>query len=342
MRSKKICSYHLLVFFLLILAFAHICHAGQSQYIYDDLGRLSRVIDQDGNYLFYEYDSVGNLTAINTGVTNSTPPALNSVNPDLLFIGARVPTTITGSNLITTKSLTTDPIMPVRILSISDTEIVMDITVPSDAQSGTPVVFTATTFYGTANISATLTSSQLVFSPGQLPIVPGSVGSVTASIMPAVGRALTITLNNSNPEIASAPDTLTIPSTGTTTFDVSALQEGVTTIDYGDVNTVVFVSDPFTPEPGEEVINTAGTVSVYIEAPTTADTTLSALPVSAYIETPAASDATTAAQPVSVYMETPVTTETTTSALPISVYINIPSVQEATVPAPPVSAQIGP
>ncbi len=299
MHSKKICSYHILIFFLLISVFAPICHASQSQYIYDDLGRLSRVVDQDGNYLCYEYDSVGNLTAINTGVTNSASPALNSINPDLLFIGARVPLTITGSNLITTKSLTTDPVIPVRILSISDTKIVMDITVPSDAQAGSSVVFTATTFYGTANISAMLTSSKLVFSPGQLPIAPGSIGSITANIIPSVGRDLTITINNSNPEIASAPSTLTIPLSGTTTFNVTPAQEGVTSIGSGDTKTVVIVANPFTPEPGEEVISSAGPVSVYMEAPTAANATTSALPVSVYVDIPAAQEATVPAAPVS-------------------------------------------
>jgi hypothetical protein len=212
--------------------------------------------------------------------------------------------------------------MPVRILSISDTEIVMDITVPSDAQAGNSVVFTATTLYGTANISATLTSSKLAFSPGQLPIAPGSVGSITASITPSVGRDLAITLNNSKPEIASVPNMITIPSNGITTFDVTAVQEGVTAIDAGDPNTVVIVANSFTPEPGEEVTNTAG-------------------PVSVHIETLTASDATTWASPVSVYLETPTTSDATTQALPVSVYIDTPAAQEATVPAPPVSALIG-
>ena len=38
--------------------------ADQAQYIYDDLGRLSQVIDGQGNVATYNYDAVGNLLSI--------------------------------------------------------------------------------------------------------------------------------------------------------------------------------------------------------------------------------------------------------------------------------------
>ncbi len=43
--------------------------ADQAQYIYDDLGRLSQVIDGQGNVATYTYDAVRNLLSItrNTG-----------------------------------------------------------------------------------------------------------------------------------------------------------------------------------------------------------------------------------------------------------------------------------
>jgi YD repeat-containing protein len=43
--------------------------ADQAQYIYDDMGRLSQVIDGQGNVATYTYDAVGNLLSItrNTG-----------------------------------------------------------------------------------------------------------------------------------------------------------------------------------------------------------------------------------------------------------------------------------
>ena len=43
--------------------------ADQAQYIYDDLGRLSQVIDGQRNVATYTYDAVGNLLSVtrNTG-----------------------------------------------------------------------------------------------------------------------------------------------------------------------------------------------------------------------------------------------------------------------------------
>ena len=43
--------------------------ADQAQYIYDDLGRLAKVIDGQGNVATYNYDAVGNLLSLtrNTG-----------------------------------------------------------------------------------------------------------------------------------------------------------------------------------------------------------------------------------------------------------------------------------
>ena len=38
--------------------------ADQAQYIYDDLGSLSQVIDGQGNVATYTYDAVGNLLSI--------------------------------------------------------------------------------------------------------------------------------------------------------------------------------------------------------------------------------------------------------------------------------------
>ena len=54
----------------LLLIFTGV-HADQAQYIYDDLGRLSQVIDGSGNVATYTYDAVGNLA-----------PAYEGVEPD--------------------------------------------------------------------------------------------------------------------------------------------------------------------------------------------------------------------------------------------------------------------
>jgi len=60
--------------------------ADQAQYIYDDLGRLSQVIDGQGNVATYQYDAVGNLLSItrNTGGVGAptiTPSRQTRVTP---------------------------------------------------------------------------------------------------------------------------------------------------------------------------------------------------------------------------------------------------------------------
>ncbi len=294
---------YLLIVFLLIFFYPCVIFGNQSQYIYDDVGRLNFVIDGSGNYLRYEYDPVGNLTVITPGIAAPSPPTLSSISPAMLFIGSGVAAAITGANLLTTKNVTSNPAMPIRVLNVSDTQIVIEITVPSNALPGTTVVFTVTTLYGSANISAALTSSILSFYPGQIAIAPGHTGSVTASISPPAGQNITITLTNSNPDIASVPAVVTIPSGGITTFNVTAVKDGVTTITSGGSGstTVVFVEDPFTTLPGETVTNMAGPVSVYIDTPTTANTTTPALPVSVFVDIPTAVNTTTPALPVSVW-----------------------------------------
>ena len=58
--------------------------ADQAQYIYDDLGRLSQVIDGSGNVATYTYNAVGNLLSITCNTGNA---------------GTSVSISITGANL---------------------------------------------------------------------------------------------------------------------------------------------------------------------------------------------------------------------------------------------------
>src|SRR5438477_12971895 len=62
----------------LILLFAPTCGAQSStpiRYFYDDLGRLTKVVDQNGNFAVYSYDAVGNLLSI----TRCTTPGGNAL-----------------------------------------------------------------------------------------------------------------------------------------------------------------------------------------------------------------------------------------------------------------------
>src|SRR3989337_2225307 len=50
--------------FLLVVALRAQAEQPVIHYVYDDLGRLVGVVDQDGNAATYTYDAVGNILAI--------------------------------------------------------------------------------------------------------------------------------------------------------------------------------------------------------------------------------------------------------------------------------------
>ena len=60
---------------LILVRTAHPQSGAPVQYYYDDLGRLTRVVDTSGNIATYHYDAVGNLLSI----TRSTLPANNGL-----------------------------------------------------------------------------------------------------------------------------------------------------------------------------------------------------------------------------------------------------------------------
>lgn len=71
-------------------------------YVYDDLGRLSQVIDAQGNVATYTYDAVGNILSIDRGAGDCPvgPPTVTSITFDACSQGASCQITIDGSGLL--------------------------------------------------------------------------------------------------------------------------------------------------------------------------------------------------------------------------------------------------
>jgi YD repeat-containing protein len=341
LSTQKSLALLLFIFILLLLPFPS-AHAGNTvQYIYDDLGRLSKAADENGNYAVYEYDGVGNLISISRGITSTNPPTLQSISPDVLFTGATTNAVITGQNLLTTREVASEnPSLSIKILATTDTEVNIEITTSSAALPGNTNI-SVRTAYGSANMGISLLN--LSFSPSQLALTPGSSGNITATIAPVLGRELSVTINNSNAAVASIPQSVTIPSNGTTTFSVAALAEGVSILNPVGSKTVfatIFVTQAFTTEPGETVTSNAAPVSVYIEQPASVEGTTATVPVSVSISQPVDVSATTATLPVSVYIQQPTAVDAIIPAVPVSVYIEPSSAVDAITVSLPVSTQI--
>jgi YD repeat-containing protein len=289
-----------------------------ANYFYDDFGRLSRVVTGTSGVV-YTYDELGNLVSTTSTTTTNGSPVLSSVTPNVIFTGTSMLVTITGQNLLTTQSVASvNSLFTIRTLSVTDTTITAYMTALS-AGSDSIRVTTANGTPNYASIGITLSSSVLAFSPGQLAIVPGGTGNMTASVSPPPVSPLTINLASSNPVIVTVPQTVTIPTGGSASFTVNGLQLGVANISAGGPYAVVFVSNPFShDENGDTFRAGAQSISVMINAPAGTSPSTAA-PVSVAIDAPAGTFPSTA-NPISVAIDTPVGSSTTPS-LPVSVNI---------------------
>ncbi len=301
--------------------------ADTAEYFYDDAGRLVRAV-KGTEGVAYEYDQVGNLLSISRGTTSRNPPTIQSIVPDMVFTGSTTPVVLTGQNLFTTRAITSDnPALTFKNLSITDTVVRADITVSPSAVPG-PANITVTTSYGAASTGITLTSSRLSFDPPLLVMMLSSTGVITASVIPPVGRDLTIVLRSSNPSIVASPQSLTIPAGGTTSFTVNALNAGLANISSGTLNTVVLVTtEAGGPPAGEPIITRAEPVSVYVASPS-GSSPVASQPVSAKIEVPPIPDVTAMAL-VSVFIESP-SGSSPVASQPVSAKIEVPPIPDVT------------
>jgi len=64
--------------------------AGEAQYAYDDLGRLTTVVDEAGNTAIYNYDAVGNLLSIDRFTPGGSGVGIYTLLPGKGAIGSQV------------------------------------------------------------------------------------------------------------------------------------------------------------------------------------------------------------------------------------------------------------
>ena len=74
---------------VILLLMARAAQPQEIRYVYDELGRLIAVMDEQGRTAIYKYDEVGNILAIRR--TDATGPvAITFFNPNEGPIGTRV------------------------------------------------------------------------------------------------------------------------------------------------------------------------------------------------------------------------------------------------------------
>lgn len=114
--------------------------ADQAQYIYDDLSRLSQVIDGQGNVATYAYDAVGNLLSITRNTGGVGAPTITALTPNTGNAGASVIVSLTGTNLTGAALAKDNPGILVRNLVTTPTSVSVSFAISFSAHSGATTV----------------------------------------------------------------------------------------------------------------------------------------------------------------------------------------------------------
>lgn len=208
-----------------------VAHAGQERYDYDALGRLVRVIDEQGRVTEYTYDAAGNLLQVNTGAT-AQPPTISSISPNAVRRGQTQQFQVTGSGLNAVTVTNTDPQISVSNLQSTSTQVTFSLTASTTAALGTQQL-SFTNSAGTTSASFTVNPvlPKVSVAPVPLAIPPdGAAHNFTISLSNADVFNHTITLSTSDSTVATvSPASLTIPAGQT------SAQASITGIKAGNV-----------------------------------------------------------------------------------------------------------
>jgi YD repeat-containing protein len=157
-------------------------HASEVQYSYDDLGRLTAVIDDAGNTAIYNYDAVGNLLGIDRFTPGASGIGVYAVLPGKGAVGAQVK--VQGHGFDPTPSNNTVTFNGTGATVVSSTAYAIIATVPASATTGTVAV---TNTNGSANSPQAFT---VLGAPTITSVTPNSVAQGTQRSMTIAGTQL--------------------------------------------------------------------------------------------------------------------------------------------------------
>lgn len=105
-------------------------------YLYDDLGRLVRVIRDDGQAATYVFDPVGNLLSVTRHTGLSQTSTVTGVSQSTGGQGMTVPLTLSGTNLAGAAVVCTTPGVTVQSLRTGLDQITLDLAIALTAPTG--------------------------------------------------------------------------------------------------------------------------------------------------------------------------------------------------------------
>lgn len=231
---------------LIFIAFAFLfalspARAGEAKYFYDGLGRLVGALTDEGEAVRYEYDEVGNLSAILKERVSQLPPVATGVSPQIIFAGKASTVTISGENLFTAQRVDVQG-ASVRSFSAAAGSITLTLSVPYDTAPGTVSVDIATP-YGSTRLSLTL--AKITFSPDYIVAQAGGAALVTARVTPALPYDMNVPVFNMSPGMINTPAFITLLASGETAFTVTALKEGMGGLRVEGAEAIIFASERY-------------------------------------------------------------------------------------------------
>ncbi len=230
-QMRRVCTALLVV----VLGGAFAAALADSQYLYDDLGRLILAVNSDGSAVVYEHDANGNMTAAHHWA--GAAPILVSFSPTFGRVGTQVTIQGTGFSADPGENLVTIGGAAAVVDSATSSQLI--VTVPTAAVTG-PIAVTVDSTVGISTQSyvvlrptitgfsptlvnpgnaVTLTGTNLNLVPGSTSIAAGSTGVTITSLSntqavfnaPSPG-ANAVTVNTSYGQATSTAILTVIPS----------------------------------------------------------------------------------------------------------------------------------
>ena len=239
--------------FLLSL-FAAGAQAGDERYDYDALGRLVRVIDEQGRVTEYVYDAAGNILQVITG-GSAQAPAISSITPTSIRRGESKAVQITGTGLTGAQVSVADPGLDISGVSASATQISFNLSALQAAALGAQAI-SISNAAGSASTSITVNPAlpKLGMSPLPIAVPPGGgARSFFVSLSSADNIDHSVSLASANASIATvAPASVTFTAGQTEkVVSIAGVSAGTTAINLtsatlASTSVPVFVTAEFT------------------------------------------------------------------------------------------------
>ena len=230
--------------------------AGEERYDYDALGRLVRVIDEQGRITEYVYDPAGNILQVITG-GSAQAPAITSYSPTSIRRGETKPVQIAGTGFNSSRIGLAHPGLDIANVVITPTQIDFSLTAAPTAALGTASISISSSA-GTAAAAITVVPGlpSLAFGPQPVSLSPaGAPRTYTVSLSHADNIEHVVTVASANPSVATAsPASLTFaPGELAKSVTVAPQAVGITAIELSSstlasTSVAVFVSNPLAGE----------------------------------------------------------------------------------------------